>query len=252
MSTKFKNTNTLRLPVNRFPCMNRKTKINNCQNQLFPNIPMDLCFVLYSIDFDTKLSSHIFLSLLVATNWLNHLLMKSLVKEIFIFVLQTFSQNQVYNWKISYFELGECCDWKEKNFFFFDGLRDISFVSYIILIISMYIWFLYMSIDWLLWIFFVCILCSFMCWFCLFINEIYWRCMISILFFHSFSRDMVEKQIENVPKKYINLQEFACGWGASFINISVTYPVYKIMFRQVNFIPISSLTQNAWEINACT
>lgn len=31
----------------------------------------------------------------------------------------------------------------------------------------------------------------------------------------------------------INLQEFVCGWGASFINISVTYPVYKIMFRQV-------------------
>ncbi|XP_055305445.1 mitochondrial nicotinamide adenine dinucleotide transporter SLC25A51 [Sitodiplosis mosellana] len=32
---------------------------------------------------------------------------------------------------------------------------------------------------------------------------------------------------------HINLQEFVCGWGASFINISVTYPVYKIMFRQM-------------------
>lgn len=27
--------------------------------------------------------------------------------------------------------------------------------------------------------------------------------------------------------------EFACGWGASFINICVTYPIHKVMFRQV-------------------
>lgn len=32
---------------------------------------------------------------------------------------------------------------------------------------------------------------------------------------------------------HIDLQEFVCGWGASFINIGITYPVYKIMFRQV-------------------
>lgn len=31
----------------------------------------------------------------------------------------------------------------------------------------------------------------------------------------------------------VDLQEFVCGWGASFINISITYPMYKIMFRQV-------------------
>lgn len=41
------------------------------------------------------------------------------------------------------------------------------------------------------------------------------------------------KKIYDVAKNYINVQEFVCGWGASFINISVTYPVYKIMFRQV-------------------
>lgn len=47
---------------------------------------------------------------------------------------------------------------------------------------------------------------------------------------------MVEtkNQIENATKNYINIQEFVCGWSASFINISVTYPVYKIMFRQVS------------------
>lgn len=32
----------------------------------------------------------------------------------------------------------------------------------------------------------------------------------------------------------VDLQEFVCGWGASFINIAITYPMYKIMFRQVN------------------
>lgn len=31
----------------------------------------------------------------------------------------------------------------------------------------------------------------------------------------------------------INWREFACGWGAAFINITVTYPVNKLIFRQV-------------------
>lgn len=44
----------------------------------------------------------------------------------------------------------------------------------------------------------------------------------------------MKNQIGNATINYINVQEFVCGWGASFINISVTYPVYKIMFRQVN------------------
>lgn len=46
---------------------------------------------------------------------------------------------------------------------------------------------------------------------------------------------MVEnnKQIVQHGFWHIDLQEFVCGWGASFINIAVTYPVYKIMFRQV-------------------
>ena len=28
-------------------------------------------------------------------------------------------------------------------------------------------------------------------------------------------------------------REFMCGWGAAFINITVTFPINKIMFRQV-------------------
>ena len=28
-------------------------------------------------------------------------------------------------------------------------------------------------------------------------------------------------------------KEFACGWGAAFINITVTFPINKVMFRQV-------------------
>lgn len=31
----------------------------------------------------------------------------------------------------------------------------------------------------------------------------------------------------------IDHKEFVCGWGAAFINITVTYPIYKIIFRQV-------------------
>lgn len=42
------------------------------------------------------------------------------------------------------------------------------------------------------------------------------------------------KQTKNASSKQNSMQEFVCGWGASFINIGVTYPVYKIMFRQVS------------------
>lgn len=30
-------------------------------------------------------------------------------------------------------------------------------------------------------------------------------------------------------------KEFACGWGAAVVNISVTYPLNKVIIRQVNF-----------------
>lgn len=29
-------------------------------------------------------------------------------------------------------------------------------------------------------------------------------------------------------------REFVCGWGAAFINITVTFPMNKLMFRQVS------------------
>lgn len=29
-------------------------------------------------------------------------------------------------------------------------------------------------------------------------------------------------------------REFLCGWGAAVINVTVTYPVNKVIFRQVN------------------
>lgn len=29
-------------------------------------------------------------------------------------------------------------------------------------------------------------------------------------------------------------REFVCGWGAAFINIAVTFPINKVMFRQVS------------------
>lgn len=38
--------------------------------------------------------------------------------------------------------------------------------------------------------------------------------------------------------------EFICGWGAAFINITVTYPIYKIIFRQMLLgVPASSAYQ---------
>jgi hypothetical protein len=34
-------------------------------------------------------------------------------------------------------------------------------------------------------------------------------------------------------------REFVCGWGAAFINISVTFPIYKLIFRQVRNLSLS-------------
>jgi len=40
--------------------------------------------------------------------------------------------------------------------------------------------------------------------------------------------DLIKNYTSNV-----NWREFACGWGSAFVNISVTYPIYKIIFRQM-------------------
>ncbi|XP_060516813.1 mitochondrial nicotinamide adenine dinucleotide transporter SLC25A51 [Cylas formicarius] len=34
-------------------------------------------------------------------------------------------------------------------------------------------------------------------------------------------------------KPTLNWKEFVCGWGAAFINVTVTYPINKIIFRQM-------------------
>ncbi|XP_053694866.1 mitochondrial nicotinamide adenine dinucleotide transporter SLC25A51 [Sabethes cyaneus] len=35
------------------------------------------------------------------------------------------------------------------------------------------------------------------------------------------------------PRPLFCWREFACGWGAAFVNITVTYPIYKMIFRQM-------------------
>lgn len=30
-----------------------------------------------------------------------------------------------------------------------------------------------------------------------------------------------------------DFKEFVCGWGAAVINVSITFPINKIIFRQV-------------------
>ncbi|CAG9854844.1 unnamed protein product [Phyllotreta striolata] len=44
--------------------------------------------------------------------------------------------------------------------------------------------------------------------------------------------DILHK-MANVLTHKINWKEFACGWGAAFINVSITYPVNKLIFRQM-------------------
>lgn len=35
------------------------------------------------------------------------------------------------------------------------------------------------------------------------------------------------------PFKTFDHREFLCGWGSAFINITMTYPLYKTIFRQM-------------------
>jgi len=41
-------------------------------------------------------------------------------------------------------------------------------------------------------------------------------------------------KISKFPVSGFKWKEFACGWGAAFINITVTFPINKVMFRQVH------------------
>ncbi|XP_047109317.1 mitochondrial nicotinamide adenine dinucleotide transporter SLC25A51 [Schistocerca piceifrons] len=43
-------------------------------------------------------------------------------------------------------------------------------------------------------------------------------------------------RLQNIRQKipvFRDVKEYVCGWGAAFINITVTYPIYKIIFRQM-------------------
>lgn len=35
------------------------------------------------------------------------------------------------------------------------------------------------------------------------------------------------------PFQTFDHREFICGWGSAFINITMTYPLYKTIFRQM-------------------
>lgn len=37
----------------------------------------------------------------------------------------------------------------------------------------------------------------------------------------------------SLPKKLDQYEEFICGWGSAFINIMITFPINKVMFRQM-------------------
>lgn len=36
-----------------------------------------------------------------------------------------------------------------------------------------------------------------------------------------------------IIRRQFDWKEFACGWGAAVINITVTYPLNKVIIRQV-------------------
>ncbi|XP_012274305.1 solute carrier family 25 member 51 isoform X2 [Orussus abietinus] len=48
------------------------------------------------------------------------------------------------------------------------------------------------------------------------------------------SNDLKEVTLKNLIKlQHNDTREFMCGWGAAVINVTVTYPINKIIFRQI-------------------
>lgn len=45
--------------------------------------------------------------------------------------------------------------------------------------------------------------------------------------------EMDGRSQSTIPIPAFCWREFACGWGAAFVNIGVTYPIYKMIFRQM-------------------
>lgn len=54
-----------------------------------------------------------------------------------------------------------------------------------------------------------------------------------------------EIEISSILKPNSNdVREFVCGWGSAVINITVTYPINKIIFRQVKYFTINEINKN--------
>lgn len=62
----------------------------------------------------------------------------------------------------------------------------------------------------------------------------------------------MEKSVR-VPNRIADIQwrEFLCGWGAACVNITITYPINKIIFRQVCITLLKKLdTSNIFIVDA--
>ena len=59
--------------------------------------------------------------------------------------------------------------------------------------------------------------------------------------------DIASKKSEFAnPFQSFDHREFLCGCGSALINIAITYPVYKMIFRQVSEISIKTRKRNFW------
>lgn len=47
------------------------------------------------------------------------------------------------------------------------------------------------------------------------------------------TNDVIPKEVELFQRSFGSWKEFFCGWAAAIINVSITYPINKIIFRQM-------------------
>lgn len=57
-------------------------------------------------------------------------------------------------------------------------------------------------------------------------------------------KKLIEEQSRNSSIKLDSndAREFLCGWGSAVINVTVTYPINKVIFRQVSGLSVNSIT----------
>ncbi|XP_015922655.1 mitochondrial nicotinamide adenine dinucleotide transporter SLC25A51 [Parasteatoda tepidariorum] len=58
-------------------------------------------------------------------------------------------------------------------------------------------------------------------------------CCTNKMVIESTSRRQIQSDISFSPKNLKNYEEFICGFGSGFVNIVITFPINKIMFRQM-------------------